>query len=84
MKPITRENIANHLLEIQLEMAGKQMIELLDDDRWRFNWTLTSQEHILFKEYSIPLLKKTFRCNKAKADGIFEWFCGKFGLRVKN
>jgi hypothetical protein len=80
---INRKNIGNHLLEYQLELVGRQMIDLLDDEAFRFNWTITKAQLKIFREYAIPLLKKTFKCNKSKAEITFEWFLSEFGLRVK-
>jgi hypothetical protein len=83
-KTINRTNISNHLLEYQLNMVGKKMIDILDDDRWYFNWTFTSSQKEEFKAYAIPLLQKTFKFNKTKANATFAWFDLQFGLRIKN
>lgn len=81
---INRINISNHLLEYQLNLVGKQMIDMLEDDKWYFNWTLTSLQKEQFKAYSIPLLKKVFKFNKTKAENVFSWFYEQFGLRIKD
>ena len=65
---VTRENITRHLLEYQLNMVGRKIEETLDDDLWYFNWTITREQHEQFKKYAIPLLKKTFKFNKSKAE----------------
>lgn len=82
MKTINRLNIADHLLEYQLKMVGKTVTEALKDDMWFFNWTMTQEQYEQFKAYAIPLIKKTFKCNKAKAEQTFGWFSLQFGLRI--
>lgn len=80
---INRLNVSDHLVEYQLAMVGKTMADALKDDMWFFNWTLTQEQHDQFKAYAIPLLKKVFKFNKAKAISTFDWFDLQFGLRVK-
>ena len=82
-KTINRENITRHLIEKELEMVGKTMLDTLDDDNWFFNITMTRTQHIEFKQYSVKLIKKIFKCNTARAVATFEWFNLAFGLRVK-
>ena len=82
-KKITRSNITHHLLLYQLEMVGKDITVLIDDDRWRFNNPLTQEQFLQFKKYAIPLLQKTFHFNKKKAEDTFEWFKHTFGQAQK-
>ena len=79
---INRTNITQHLIEYELKMAGKTLIDAVDDDRWYFNFTLTHKQFAEFREYSIPLLKKVFKFNSAKANDTFGWFYKNFGLRI--
>lgn len=81
---INRTNISKHLVEYQLNMVNKTLEDTLSDDMWYFNWTMTPEEHATFKAYAIPLLKKTFKFNKAKAESTFQWFDLQFGLRIKS
>ena len=81
---VNRANITRHLIEYQLDMVGKRMVDTLDDDMWYFNWTMTPEQHEEFKRYAIPLLKKIFKFNKAKAESTFGWFDMQFGLRIKS
>jgi hypothetical protein len=69
---ITRENVAMHLVEYQLRMVEKSLINMVDDDQWRFNITLTTIQSE-FKQYAITVLKKTFKCNKY-CHFNFDWF----------
>ena len=81
---VNRSNITRHLIEYQLDMVGKRLVDTLDDDMWYFNWTMTQEQHEEFKRYAIPLLKKIFKFNKAKAEQTFDWFNLQFGLRIKS
>ena len=81
---VNRANITRHLIEYQLDMVGKRLVDTLDDDLWYFNWTMTQEQHEEFKRYAIPLLKKLFKFNKGRAESTFGWFDLKFGLRIKN
>lgn len=81
---INRANITKHLIEYQLDMVGKRLVDTLDDDMWYFNWTMTQEQHEEFKRYAIPLLKKIFKFNKGRAESTFCWFDLQFGLRIKN
>lgn len=65
-------------------MVGKSMMDTLDDDKWYFNITMTTEQFTEFKKYSIKLIKKIFKCNTTKALRTFDWFNLEFGLRIKN
>lgn len=81
---INRENITRHLIEYQLNMIGKTMLDTIDDDEWYFNNTMTSEQFEEFKKYSIALLQKIFKFNKNKTLETFNWFNFAYGLRIKN
>jgi hypothetical protein len=80
---INRANITRHLIEYQLDIVGKRLVDTLDDDKWYFNWTITREEHAMFKRYAIRTLKKVFKFNTTKANETFKWFYEQFGLRIK-
>lgn len=80
---INRANITRHLIEYQLDIVGKRLIDTLDDDKWYFNWTITREEHAMFKRYAIRTLKKVYKFNTTKANETFKWFYEQFGLRIK-
>ena len=82
MPKINRTNIAKYLLEFQLNMIGKTYYEAKHTEEWYSKWTMTMQQRTFFKAYAIPLLKKTFKCNKTKAEQTFEWFDFQFGLKI--
>lgn len=81
-KTINRQNITDHLIEYQLKMIGKTIDEITTDEKWYFNNTMTPEQHEEFKAYAIPLLKKVFKFNKAKAEQTFSWFDLSYGLRI--
>lgn len=83
-KKITRTNIAEHLVDYELAMVGKTRLEIIDDDRWYFNNTLTHEQYVAFRKYAIELIQKVFKINKKNAEGVFGWFNLAFGLRIKN
>jgi len=45
---------------------------------------MTQEQHEQFKAYAIPLMKKVFKINKSRAEGVFAWFDLQFGLRIKD
>jgi hypothetical protein len=80
---INRTNITDHLVEYQLKMIGKTILDVQGDEEWYTNNTMTQEQHEEFKRYAIPLLKKIFKFNKGKAEETFGWFNLQFGLRIK-
>lgn len=81
---ITRETCTKHLLDFQLKLANKTILDTLSDDRWFFNITITYEQYLYFKKYSIDLIQKLFKCNKSKAKKTFDWFYKGYGVRIKN
>jgi hypothetical protein len=79
---VNRQNIAEHLFEKQLELIGKTLQEAIDNRNWKGEWWMTEEEFEQFKSYSIPLIKKTFKCNKSKAESTLNWFILQFGLKI--
>jgi len=83
MEKISRINITKHLVEYELEIVGKTLIDTLSTDKWNFDFTMTRVQLEDFHAYAIPLIKKTFHCNKGKAEETFQWFRENLGLRLK-
>lgn len=83
-KKIKRETIGEHLVDKQLSIIGKTRMDILDDDRFFFNNTMTQQQLLDFKKYSVALIQKIFHCRKSKAEEVFESFRTLFGVRIKN
>jgi hypothetical protein len=84
MSKINRETIADHLIDYQLEMIGKTIVEAYKTKEGYSKWTMTQAQHDEFKAYAIPLLKKVFKCNRTRAEDTFNWFDLQFGLRIKD
>jgi hypothetical protein len=84
MKSVNRENIAEHLIDYKLEMIGKSIQEAYMTKEWYNKWTMTQEQHDVFKAYALPLIKKVFKCNKSRAENTFSWFDLQFGVRIKN
>jgi beta-xylosidase len=82
MEKVTRENLAEHLVNYQLEMVGKTWEDALVDQQWYYNITMTQQQFDEFMEYALPLTKKVLKCNKLKAQRALDWFNLQFGLRI--
>jgi hypothetical protein len=84
MTKISREEIGKHLLEMQLQLIGKDLMVLIDDDRWRFNNPMSMTQFLSFKHYALEQIQKTYKCNSKKRDVIWDQFYELFGLRIKN
>lgn len=82
MPKVTRENMVMHLVEYQLNIVGKPL-SCIEEDGWYNLHTMTSQEHELLKWYAIPLIRKVYKCAKARAEETFKWFDFQYGLRIK-
>lgn len=81
---INRENCARHLVEKELEMVGKTMMDTLDDMEWYSNITMTTAQHEEFEKYALTLIKKIYKVNSAKSKSIFNWFDLAYGLKIKD
>jgi uroporphyrinogen-III decarboxylase len=81
---INRTTITDHLIEYQLNMVGKTINEIKEDELWYNNNTMTEEQFGKFEDYAIPLLKKIFKFNKRKAESTFSWFNLQFGLKIIN
>jgi len=81
---VNRSNITRHLIEYQLDIVGKRLVDTLDDDKWYFNWTMTTEQRTEFNKYAIRTMKKVFKFNTNKAKDCLAWFNAQFGLRIKD
>ena len=83
LSPVNRINITEHLVIYELEMIGKTLVDTVNVDNWRFQFTMTREQHRQFRSYAVPLIKKVFKCNKTNAENTFIWFWKNLGLRIK-
>lgn len=80
---ITRQNIAEHLVEYQLSLIGKTVKDaIVVGPNWLTEWNYTQEHEEQMRKYAIPLIKKVFKCNKKKAESTYEWFRLTFGLKI--
>jgi hypothetical protein len=80
---VNRQNISEVLFEKQLEIIGKTVQDAIANRNWRNEWYMTQNQYIEFEKYTIPLIKKTFKCSKAKAIKTFDFFRINFGVNIK-
>lgn len=78
----TRENIAMHLVEMQMNMIGKTFEDAEANQNWFNENTMTSEQFLLFRKTAVALIKKVYRCNKATAEKNFDWWNLNWGLRI--
>lgn len=83
-KKITRENVGEHLFDYQLKIVGKTRVDVINDDRWHFNWTMTQAQFMEFYKYAIKVLQKVFHCNRVNAVNAFNFYWSQFKVRIKN
>jgi len=79
---INRLNISDELMKYQFNMIGKTFQQAVSNPEWIKEWSMTQAQHDEFKAYAIPLIKKVFKCNKARAENNFSWFDLQFGLKI--
>ena len=84
MKKVDRTNIGEHLVDYELTMIGKTMAEAYKNEKWFHEWTMNDEQFNQLKAYALPLIRKTFKCNRTKAEEIFNWWNLGFGLRIDN
>jgi len=83
MGKINRQNIEEHLIEKQFNLIELTILDALFDHKWKDKWTLTPEQANKFKTYAIPLIKKTLKCSKQKAQVALDKFIEQFGLKVE-
>lgn len=79
---ITRDNILDHLKQTQFAIIGKNIQEILLIEDWRKELYMSHEQFVRFEKYAIPLLKKTFKYNRKKAQSTFDHFRLYYGLKV--
>jgi len=81
---ITRQNIGFHFFDFLLVLIEKTRVDVIDEEDWRKHWSISRKNYDILRDHCIKEAKKTFKCNRTKAESIFEWFYKEFGLRIKN
>jgi hypothetical protein len=82
MEKITKQNLAEHLIQKQLEYVGKTIEDIKSDEKWYNNNTLTKEQYEEWKDYSLKLIKKTIKYRKSIVEREFAMFDLMYGLKV--
>jgi len=79
-----REEINRKLVTMQMEMIGKTYQDAMDTPEFWRVYTLTTEQTLEWRKAALPLIKKTFKCNKTRAQSTMSWFELNLGLREYN
>jgi hypothetical protein len=79
-----REEINRKLVSMQMEMIGKTYQDAMDTPEFWRVYTLTTEQTEAWRKLAIPLIKKTFKCNKARAEMTLGMFELNLGLRIQD
>ena len=79
-----REEINRKLVSMQMEMIGLTYQDAMDTPEFWRVYTLTTEQTLEWRKLAIPLIKKTFKCNKRRAEMTLGMFELNLGLRVED
>lgn len=79
-----REEINRKLVSMQMEMIGKTYQDAMDTPEFWRVYTLTTEQTLEWRKAALPLIKKTFKCNKRRAEMTLGMFELNLGLRVED
>ena len=79
-----REEINRKLVSMQMEMIGLTYQDAMDTPEFWRVYTLTTEQTEAWRKLALPLIKKTFKCNKTRAQSTMGWFELNLGLREYN
>ena len=79
-----REEINRKLVSMQMEMIGLTYQDAMDTPEFWRVYTLTTEQTLEWRKVAIPLIKKTFKCNKRRAEMTLGMFELNLGLRVED
>jgi hypothetical protein len=79
-----REEINRKLVTMQMEMIGLTYQDAMDTPEFWRVYTLTTEQTLEWRKVAIPLIKKTFKCNKRRAEMTLGMFELNLGLRVED
>lgn len=77
-----REEINRKLVSMQMEMIGLTYEDAMNTPEFWRVYTLTTEQTEEWRKKALPLVKKTFKINTAKAKSIIAFFEAKLGLRI--
>lgn len=79
-----REEVNRKLVSMQMEMIGKTYQDAMDTPEfWRI-YSLTTAQTLEWRKVALPLIKKTFKCNRHRAELVMGMFELNLGLREFN
>jgi hypothetical protein len=79
-----REEINRKLVSMQMEMIGLTYDDAVNTPEfWRI-YSLTTAQTLEWRKLALPLIKKTFKCNKRRAELTMGMFELNLGLREYN
>jgi hypothetical protein len=79
-----REEINRRLVSMQMEMIGKTYQDAMDTPEFWRVYTLTTEQTEAWRKVAILLIKKTFKCNKKRAEMTLGMFELNLGLRIED
>ena len=79
----TRVTMIQHLIEAQIGLIDKKIVDTLEEEEWHSKWMLTERQYQKFQTYAIKIIRRVFRCNNYKAQNTFNWFYDNFGLKIE-
>ena len=79
-----REEINRKLVSMQMEMIGLTYEDAMNTPEFWRVYTLTTEQTLEWRKQALPLIKKTFKCNKRRAELTMAMFELNLGLREFN
>ena len=79
-----REEINRKLVSMQMEMIGLTYDDAVNTPEFWRVYTLTTAQTLEWRKLALPLIKKTFKCNKRRAELTMGMFELNLGLREFN
>lgn len=79
-----RDELVINILNAELKYINKTIEEVKEEENWYNTNTITEEQFEEWKTYSLALIKKYLKCNKATAEKEFSWFNLMYGLKIQN
>ena len=79
-----REEINRKLVSMQMEMIGLTYDDAVNTPEFWRVYSLTTAQTLEWRKQALPLIKKTFKCNKRRAELTMAMFELNLGLREFN
>ena len=83
MKKETKEEFCWKALHKMCELAGHDK-EILKEEKYFQNYSITEEQHLLWKIWFYHEAGKTLRISKTRSVREFEWFDLMWGLKIQN